>query len=661
MSIDRSLYLSEVPLLFPLIFFAAGIAAGTSLAIPWWGVLLGVAFVSLIYLVFKPLARFAIYFLIALAGTLLGKAYTPGNFSEPSKIELKGRVEMIKDYGESYRIIVESQENKENYLAWISDYDREILKGDIVEIQGIAITPQPITTVPDELTNERFLLENKIFAEIVMVDSFRVVRVADGIASWPIKINRYLANKLRHIGLTQESEKFLQAVLLGEIDLEQEVRDDFSRSGLSHVLALSGTHVAAISMIIAMLFFPLTLFGRRKIGQLSILMLLWLYAMVTGLSPSVLRAVIMISLVVIGQIFARNVKSFNVLCAAALLMLLFSPLSIYSMGFQLSFLAVAGILLFMPMLMEPIITMKNKGLRSWLIKICPYLFLPICAVASTAPLSIYYFHLFPAWFLITNLIVGALLPFIIFGGITLLIFSLLGVEIGWLAHSLNLLIDSTINIGHEASLLQPSELINIYPTAIWLIITYLTLILIWLAWNNRRKVYLYAAGICGISTVAVLWLGSPKYPQHEVFEWRTANSFNILYRDGGDAYLITDASTKYHGSLRRTAEFKLTHYLGRRNARLRGVFSDSLVTAHLRIFKDIWIIDGKSFLVVSDANMVEDSLLIYRIKGLQPRTVIISHGFKGDATAVVKAFPDARIEVAPSLYAPIRKRILNHL
>lgn len=579
----------------------------------------------------------------------------------PAEVRIVGTLADVKDYGESYRIVIKNIDDKSNYLAWINSIDYELLEGDKAEIQGVVCPPQYEGSIPDELTNRRFLIQRKISAEFIAVDTFKLLSPSAGTTGWPRRLNRYLANHLQHVGLTQISEQFLQAILLGDVEIDPEVRADFSRSGLSHVLALSGTHVAIIALIISILFFPITFFGSSRTGQIASLAVLWIYAVVTGLSPSVTRAVTMISFVILGKISGRNVNSINTLFAAALLILLFNPITLYGIGFQLSFLAVAGILLFMPIFMSGVMSVKHRGLRSWLIKICPFLFLPITAMIGTAPLAVYHFHLFPTWFLITNLIMAILLPLILFGGTALLIISLLGSKLPWLSGLINQLIDIAIQAGHVASEHQPSSLMQLYPSILTVACIYLSLIFIWLAWNSKRVAFYFVAAIIITGGIIASIVGQQQHPDCEAFEWKAGNSFNMLYRQGNKAYIITDAKEKYHASIFNLASYRLTDYLGKRKAELAGVYTDSLTLPNAIVRRDAWIIEDRRILFLHDYKSLSDSTFIHNATAFRPQTVVISHGFKGDPGNVVNIFPESRIEVSPSIYATRRKDILDQL
>lgn len=660
MAAFHRVYLSEIPLLFPLLAFGCGIAVGIGLSSQWiWWLVIGLALV--VFIAFG-LRRFAvgIYSFVAIIGMISGKVALPIQLSNPSEVTLIGEIREAKEYGDSYRLVVKSDVAGQNYLVWVTDADEELLSGDKIEVAGVAVPPQIYGTVPDEITNRQFVMTRKIYAEIAEPHGFKLLEESHGIRRWPDKVRRWLSYHLEHCGLTQASEQFLKAILIGDVNIEQDTRDDFSRSGLSHILAISGAHVGIIAMLIAILFFPLTMMGKSRTGMIATILVLWLYAVVTGCSPSVLRAVIMISFVVAGKLLGRNSNPLNSLCAAALLILSVSPLTLLNVGFLLSFLAVAGILLLMPILLIPFYKLKCRGskqIRTFASLCC----LPIAATIATAPLAIFHFHLFPVWFLLSNLLIAIVLPLILIGGACLLLFNLLGIGVGWIAEMLNWLIEGATAVGHVVSLHQPEEMSGIYLSGLVVITIYITLIALWLFWNNRRRVYIYAAmiGIVGISVAALLL--PMQCPDVETFEWTTRHSFNVVHREGNSLFILTDASEKYRPALEQAAQFKLKDYMGKRGASFMGTLPDGAKLKEVTVEKDRWIVGGRRYLILRESNFPDNHSQVATAKDFYPDVIVFSRGFKGDASLIRRKWPKARIVLSPSLYPPDRKAFGDQL
>jgi competence protein ComEC len=190
----------------------------------------------------------------------------------------------------------------------------------------------------------------------------------------------------------------------------------YSSSGAMHVLAVSGLHVGIVFMVFSWMFYFLEKIKYGKIGKsILLVLLLWSYALLTGLSPSVLRACTMFSFVIVGKSLNRYVSIYNILAVSAMFLLLINPYIIMEVGFQLSYLAVLGIVYIQPK-MQLIWEPKN----SWLQRIWTLITVSISAQIATFPLGLHYFHQFPIWFILSNLIVIPLSTAIIYIAILLL-------------------------------------------------------------------------------------------------------------------------------------------------------------------------------------------------------------------------------------------------
>lgn len=206
-------------------------------------------------------------------------------------------------------------------------------------------------------------------------------------------------------GLPGPERALVKAVLLGVRDeMDQGQKQDFIRSGTVHVLAVSGSHVAIIYISIAggLSFLGKKRQGRWVRGAITLLML-WLYAGITGFSPSVLRATLTFSLFVLADMGGWRTGALNSLASAAVLLLLWDPGMMVQPGFQLSFLAVLGIVMFYRPLMDRWAAPDPVLHYFW--SLCA---VSLAAQAFTLPLSLYLFHAFPIWFLPANLVVVGL-------------------------------------------------------------------------------------------------------------------------------------------------------------------------------------------------------------------------------------------------------------
>lgn len=227
-------------------------------------------------------------------------------------------------------------------------------------------------------------------------------------------LQKRLYNRLASAGLTSDELATVGALTLGyKEDLDPTLKQHFQASGAAHVLAVSGLHTG---IIYALLIAILTLGGRirpmyeNQIGRcvisLSIIAAMWAYAWLTGLTPSVVRAVVMVTIVETGRMCYRYGISINSIAAAAVLILLARPLDLWNVGFQLSFTATFAIVVLAKecekFIHRSAWKRKSGRIGAWIIGI---LIISVAAQLGTLALTMYYFGYVSTYFLLTNLIV----------------------------------------------------------------------------------------------------------------------------------------------------------------------------------------------------------------------------------------------------------------
>ncbi len=218
--------------------------------------------------------------------------------------------------------------------------------------------------------------------------------------------NRFADSVLTHYLISKRSHGLAIAMILGtrdEIDFEQ--MQAFSASGAIHVLSVSGLHVGVIYLVLFWIFGFLT--KKDKWGNISLFIIvfsiLWFYALLTGLSAPVLRSTIMFSLFLIGKIWNKNNNNLNTLFFSAFCLLIWKPYFLFNVGFQLSYLAVLGMILFQPIMVKWIEIDKKISLTNYCLdKLWKITTVAVSAQLATFPITIYYFHQFPNYFLIVN-------------------------------------------------------------------------------------------------------------------------------------------------------------------------------------------------------------------------------------------------------------------
>lgn len=263
---------------------------------------------------------------------------------------------------------------------------------------------------PGEFNYEAYMLRKRTRFNFFVRDAayFRLLedrKTATGYG--PARIRQQI---IRGWNRTDPDVAVLSALTLGyKTLLDRETKSAFSDAGAMHLLAVSGLHVGMIWWILEKLIrVPGSRSAMRHFKQALIILVLWGYAAVTGFSDSVTRSVTMFSLLALSRAIQRNSNIYNTLLLSAFLLLVWKPSRIMAPGFQLSYLAVAGIVTIQPQL-EKLYTGVHWLFRRVLDLVC----VSIAAQISTLPLVLIYFHQFPVWFLLTNLLAIPLVSIIL--------------------------------------------------------------------------------------------------------------------------------------------------------------------------------------------------------------------------------------------------------
>jgi competence protein ComEC len=284
--------------------------------------------------------------------------------------------------------------------------------------------------IPDEAMNpyafnyRKYLLQQGItYTSWVGHDKWKILERDKGskLKSFALQLRTSILDILRSQLGDNDEYMVAAAIVAGyRTALDSDLRQTFANAGAMHVMCVSGLHVGIIFIILSSL---LKFLSDKKLFQrilkvILILAFIWFYALLTGFSASVLRASTMFSFVAAGMMVQRKIPIYNSLAASAFLLLLFNPVYIFQVGFQLSYLAVIGIVALFPHI-QKLIPAKEKIF----IKIRDLIAVSIAAQIATTPISLYYFNQFPNYFILTNIIVVPLAGFIIYTAIPALLFN----------------------------------------------------------------------------------------------------------------------------------------------------------------------------------------------------------------------------------------------
>src|SRR5690606_10468190 len=221
------------------------------------------------------------------------------------------------------------------------------------------------------------------------------------INNWILGLRINIQDRMDKYIHTPHSNQIAKALLLGQNKhLDKEVSEAYVTAGTMHVLAVSGLHVGIVYGFFFLFIKPYQLANKKRILYLSgIILIIWIYALITGMSPSVLRAATMFTLVGLAQMKARSPSIYNSLALSALILMVFDPYIAYSVGFRLSCLVVLGIVLLQPKISELSQPPNKTSKYFWALAS-----VGIAAQLATFPISVHYFHVFPTYFMFSNLV-----------------------------------------------------------------------------------------------------------------------------------------------------------------------------------------------------------------------------------------------------------------
>jgi competence protein ComEC len=284
------------------------------------------------------------------------------------------------------------------------DFTEPFRYGDVLIIRGSPSPVQPPSN-PGEFDIQRHLFFKNIYHrhnlrmdQVLRIDS----GVGNAFISSAITVRLWADRQLKTYVKGEREQATASALVLGVTDgLDEDLLNAYSSTGAMHVLAVSGLHVSIIYWIILLLGKPLEkLKSGKVILAVGSVMILWIYAFVTGWSPSVLRAVMMFTFVALSRPWRQSTNIYNTMAASAFCLLVYDPFFLMSVGFQLSYIAVFGIVFLQPHLYR----LWEPKLRIW-DEVWKVTSVSIAAQLATFPISLFYFHQFPNYFLLANLLV----------------------------------------------------------------------------------------------------------------------------------------------------------------------------------------------------------------------------------------------------------------
>lgn len=399
------------------------------------------------------------------------------------------------------KLCCEEQLPRNNYLLNLHgtrlflscfDTDTTFQPGDLLLTQA-RILPLPENSNPGEFNYSRYLKQKNTYYKIIPYSPVKVIGHENNIRSVFEKFRQQLLQKSKILFPDTVVRSLVNALCLGyKNDLDNNIRDNFIQTGTIHLLAVSGLHTGAIYLLLTYLL-CVAGFPRHKTDLLTI-PLLWGYACLTGLSPSVIRAATILTFIALGKTLERDYTPLNAIAASAFFTLLVQPHLIGSVSFLMSYSAYTGIVLFYPRLNR--LADKLPAIPRKLWSLCC---LSLSAQLLTLPINAYYFHTLNLTSIFLNLFAIPLATLILYGGaILFLLPAALGIHLSVVITGLSYFLLSILNFLKPISL----NLSGLYPTVWHLFLLYLNFLGIGclLFYKNKFALKVSIAGLCLLLT-----------------------------------------------------------------------------------------------------------------------------------------------------------------
>jgi len=393
----------------------------------------------------------------------------------------------------SVKVMLELLSDSGSVMAYFEKNERSLdLKyGDVIVFFEPPKLVEPPKN-PEQFDYKRYLSRKGVLRQVYLKeDAWQSTgeNQANTVYAFSYRLRDFLLRTMRELGIGGDEYAVAAAILLGyDETLPDELRQRYVAAGSMHILCVSGMHVGVVFMVFS---YMLVFLSKRKrwqyiLKQSLLLVLIWFYALLAGLAPSILRATIMLSFVVLGDILIRNGLLLNSLAASAFLLLCIDPSNLFNVGFLLSYAAVIGIV----ELHKPIYSLVFT--RSKLLdKVWELTAVTLAAQIATAPLSIYYFHQFPMYFWLSNLFMGPISTVVIIGGMLMLLLfyvPYLNITIAWVVKWLIYVMNHIVS---KVESLPLSILKGLYINDMEFVCLLLSFVLLMLIVEHKRKRMVY--------------------------------------------------------------------------------------------------------------------------------------------------------------------------
>jgi competence protein ComEC len=438
-------------------------------------------------------------------------------------------------------------------------------------------------------------------------------------------IRQYINKKLQPYNFKPDELAIINALLLGQRqDISKEVYSSYTNAGAIHILAVSGLHVGIILIILSFIFKPLERLKHGKLTKTILLVgILWSFALIAGLSASVTRAVTMFSIVAIALNLKRPTNIYNTLAISMFVILLFKPLFLFDVGFQLSYLAVFAIVTIDPFLYK-LWKPKNKILNLYWHTFT----VTVSAQFGVIPVSLYYFHQFPGLFFISNLVIIPLLGIILGLGVLVIVLAVLNHLPQFIAKSFGHIIGTMNSFVNWVSKQEDFIFKDISFSLLYVIVFYLLTFSFfrWLFKRNYFNLKLFLVTILIVQGVFIYNKFNKTSNHFIVFH---KSSYSLLGHVTPNKILVAND----FASITKTKNKIITDY----------AVGNGSSTIKAQAIQSIYLLNNKKLLVV-------DSLGAYNVKTLKPDFVLLRQSPKINLNRLIDSLTPRQIIADGSNY-----------
>ncbi|AZJ34976.1 ComEC/Rec2 family competence protein [Tenacibaculum singaporense] len=481
---------------------------------------------------------------------------------------------------------------------------------------------------PHQFDYKQYLAKQYIYHQ-VFIDDHQFKKLENSklsLISLSAHIRERIQASLKKYHFTNDEFAVINALLLGQRqEVSKGLLESYTNAGAIHILAISGLHIGILLLLLSYVFKPLEKLPKGMIIKTAFIVLfLWSFAFIAGLSASVIRAVTMFTFIAIGQSFKRKKIIEYSLISSMFFLLLIKPMFLFDVGFQLSYLAVFGIIWVQPLLYnlwKPKLWLLDKGWSLFTVS--------IAAQAGILPISLYYFHQFPGLFMLSNLIIIPFLGSILLFGVIIILLATLNILPQFIANIYGIII-SMMNyfvnwVAHQEDFLFKEISMSLWEMLAWYI---------FIVFSYKVCVQKTSKSILFLLTSITMLQGVYFYQKYQI---SNKSEFIVFHKSRHSIY--GKRNGKELTIIRRTNDSILHQQKVLQSYRIGEHISSKVIDSTFNVFS----YKSKQVLIV-------DSLGVYQIDGLKKPIVILKNSPKINLNRLIATLKPQQIIADGSNY-----------